>query len=245
MLLFGARRPTLTQRAPRCRRGRSRGRRGARPRPGGHHGGGRHDGGALEAGLAQLRLVEGRHREAERGAGSQLPQLRLGQELVARHAVVPGGVVLGRRDVVIVDDERFGAGAEPGAEGRGRGALVHQHVPGRGLPGVARERAGLGCRLGVVHLDVDVRRDAARQRDVAQPQRVPPDGVGAVQHRDELVDAAHGVAGAGAARGTSRSTNRSAAESRSSAASRRRPASITAFRRGASRSSAAMAAASA
>jgi len=40
---------------------------------------------------------------------------------------------------------------------------------------------------------------------------VPPDGVAVVQHRDELVDGAHGVAGAGAARGTSRSTKRSAA----------------------------------
>ena len=48
--------------------------------------------------------------------------------------------------------------------------------------------------------------------DVAQAQRVPPDRVGAVQHRDELVHAPHGVTRASVARGTSRSTKRSAAD---------------------------------
>ena len=241
MPLFGARRPTLTQRAPEVAAGAAAA--GCRPR--GHDGGGWHDGGAAEAGLAQLRLVEGRHGQAERGARRQLAQLRLGQELVTCQAVVPWGVVLGRRDVVVVHDQGFGPGAEPGTEGRGRGELVDQHVPGFGLFGVAGEGTGLGRRLGVVPLHVDVRGDAARHHDVAQAQRVPPDRVGAVQHRDELVHASHGVAGAGAASGTSRSTKRSAADGRSSTASRCRPAAISAFRRGVSRSRAAMAAASA
>ena len=143
MPLFGARRPTLTQRAPGTRRGRALATRRSRPgpAPAGHHGGGGYDGGASEAGLAQLRLVEGRHREAERSARSEVPQLCLGQELVPRHAVVPGRVVLGRRHVVVVHGQRLGAGAQPRTYGGGGGALVDEHVTGLGLVGVARRRA--------------------------------------------------------------------------------------------------------
>ena len=71
------------------------------------------------------------------------------------------------------------------------GELVDEDVPALGLLGVAGERARLGRRLGVDHLDVDLRADAASGHDLAQAQRVAADGVAAVQHRDELVDAAH------------------------------------------------------
>ena len=219
--LFGARRPTLIQARTRGDRGRPPvGRRGPDVPVGGCRGGGRHDSRAPEAGLAQLRLVERGHGQTERGARRQLAQLGLGQELVPRHAVVPRRVVLGRRDVVVVDDEGLGAGPEPGGDGRGGGELVDQHVARFGLFGVPAEGAGLGRRLRVVHLHVDVRGDAPFHQDVAQAQGVPSDRIGAVQHRDELVNARHDGVAAGVASGTSRSTKRSAAAPRSSSASR-------------------------
>ncbi len=206
---------------------------------------GRHDRRATEACRTQLRLVEGRHRQTERAARRQLAQLRLRRELVPCHAVVPGGVVLGRRDVVVVHHQRFRARPEPRGDARRRGELVEQDVARLGLLRIAGERPGLRLRVGVGHLDVEVRADPAPGQDLAQPQRVPSDGIGPVQHRDELVHRGHEGRAPRSVKGTRRLTKRSAAAGRSSSASRRRPAATAASRRSASARNALMDAASA
>ena len=91
-----------------------------------------------------------------------------------------------------------------------------------GVRGVRGVRARLGLGLGVRPLDVDLGRDAAGRQDVAEPQRVPANRVTAVQHRHELVDAAHAERALPSSSGVSRLTKRSAADSRSSSASRLR-----------------------
>ena len=189
---------------------------GARARARRHHGGGWDDRRAAEAGLAKLALVERRHREAQGGTGRQRAQLRLGPQLVARHAVVPGGVEVRRRHVVVVHDQRLGARLQPRGDRRRSGELVDEDVPALGLLRVAREGTRLRHRFRIVQLDVDLRTDAAGGHDLAQAQRVAPDRVAVVQHRDELVDGAHDRAAACSVKGTSRLTNRSAAVSRSS-----------------------------
>ena len=156
--LFGARRPTLSHRAPGSGARRFR---AACTRTGRQHGRRWDDRGVGEPGLAQLRLVEGRHGDAEGGARGQLAELCLRQQLMTRHAVVPWRVELRRGHVVVVDDEGLGTGAEPGGDGRCRGELVDQHVPGFGLVRVAGERPRRRRRVGVGHLHVDLRRDPA------------------------------------------------------------------------------------
>lgn len=238
--LFGARRPTLTHWAvPAGREG------GAAAGFHGHDRCGRDDRGATEVRHAQLPLVIGRHSQPECGAGCQLPQLGLGQQLVTGQAVVPGRVVLRRRDVVVVHDQGLRSGSEPRSEARRRGELVEQDVACFGVLGVAGERPRLRLGLWVGPLDVEVRADPAPGQDVAQAQRVPSHGVALVQHRDELVHGGHDGTAPRPARATRRLTKRSAAAARSSSARRRRPAAIMAARRGASARSALMEAASA
>ena len=189
MPLFGARRPTLTQRAP-ARVGGAASAAATRP-PAGTMAAGGTTAVRRVPRLAQLRLVEGRHGDAERAAGRQLAQLRLGQQLVARQARCP------RR-------RRARAASRCGSSRRAaRGApAATAPAPTRWRTGRParprarprrrrRRRPRLGLGLGVRPLDVDLRPDATGRQDVAQAQRVPPDRVAAVQHRDELVDAAH------------------------------------------------------
>ena len=124
--LFGARRPTLTHRAARTASSPRR----ATPGAAVTMAAGGHDRGAAKpAWRSSASLKDDTARpSAARGASSR--QLRLRQQLVPCHAVVPRRVVLRRRHVVVVDDEGLGTGAEPGADGRGGGELVEQHVPG-------------------------------------------------------------------------------------------------------------------
>ena len=81
------------------------------------------------AGAAQLGLVE-RDTARPRRCGGPAPRSSLtGPELVAGHRVVPGGVVLGRRHVVVVDGERLASGpASHGGDGRRGGELVEEDV---------------------------------------------------------------------------------------------------------------------
>ena len=102
MALFGARRPTLTQRVPRRDRCDS----GSTAEPAvGRMAAGWDNRGASKSGVAQLGLVERRHGQPERGAASQCAELPLGAQLVPGERVVPRRVVLRRRHVVEVDDE--------------------------------------------------------------------------------------------------------------------------------------------
>ena len=138
---------------------------------------------------------------AERGARRQQAQVPLGAQLTQGEMVVPGRHQVGRRDVVVVDDEGLGPAGEPGRHGRRGGELVHDDVAPLGDHGVVEHGNGLPLRVRVDRVDVDLGAEATGTGGVTQAQGVPPDRVATVQDRDEVVDAAHeGVAATSANR---------------------------------------------
>ena len=118
-------------------------------------------------------------------------ELTGGPDLVAGQVVVPGREQRCRRDVVVIDDQRLGPGAQPLGEVRGGGELVDEDVAGSGLGGVRTGGPGERRRLGVLELDVDGGLDAPRRQLGPDPEGVLADGVAPVEHGDELVDGAH------------------------------------------------------
>ena len=119
---------------------------------------------------------------------SQAHELLDSPELVPGHRVVPGGVVLGRGDVVVADGQRLPAPDQPGGDVRGGGELVQEEVAPLGVVVVRRVQPGVRGGVGIDHLDVDVRLNTSLVQHVSDAQGVAADGVVAVQHRHELVD---------------------------------------------------------
>ena len=74
--------------------------------------------------------------------GARSAQLEDGRRLVPGDPVVPGREVLGRRDAVVVDDDRLGPACEPAGHVRPGGHLVHEHVARFGVVLVLEVVAG-------------------------------------------------------------------------------------------------------
>ena len=105
--------------------------------------------------------------------------------------VVPRRHQLGRRDVVVVHDQRLGPAGQPRRHGRRGGELVHDDVARLRHVGVGEDGHRLVRGVVVDGVDEDLRAEAAGPGGVAQAQGVPAHGVAAVQDGDEVVDAAH------------------------------------------------------
>ena len=152
----------------------------------------RHHGGPVVAQRVQLRLVEGGVGHGEAALGGQPGQLGAPQRDLVGHRGLPVAQQRGRRDVVVVDELRLGAGGEDVVDRAADGRLVEQPAVARAAPELG-DGAALVLHVGRVAAVVDVRVDARGAQPVAQVQGVHADGVATGERRNDLVDP-HGAA---------------------------------------------------
>ena len=142
-----------------------------------------------DAGLLEVEGVERRVGQREGGPGRQLGQPRAGGAAEAGHDLVDALEPVGRRDVVVADDQ-LRIRLERPVDDRRPDGVVQQHHVAR-AHGQPRHGLGLVAHRLVDVLGVDGRRVAGGAQHVTHRARLVRDRVIRCQRGDELVDRPH------------------------------------------------------